>query len=237
MLTVRDLQVSYGAIRAVDGVSLEVPGGRIVALIGANGAGKSSLLNAISGFVPYRGQVLLDGESLPRLPHRVVMAGVVQVPEGRRVFANLTVAENLEAGAYLERDRALVRKRLEYAYKLFPRLAERRNQYAGTLSGGEQQMLALARALMARPRVLLIDEPSLGLAPLLAEEVLNHIVALNRSEGLTVLLVEQNARKALAIAHHAYVLETGRIALAGSGRELLADPRIQEAYLGGRRPE
>lgn len=236
MLTIQGLTVSYGAIRALDAITLEVPVGKIVALIGANGAGKSTLLNAISGIVPYQaGEVMWEGRPLPRVAHQVAREGVVQVPEGRRVFSNLTVEQNLQVGAYMVKDRSASAERIKAIYELFPRLHERREQFAGTMSGGEQQMLAVGRAIMAGPKALLIDEPSLGLAPLLAKQVLSHIAQVNREQGLSVLLVEQNARQALAIADYGYVLETGRIVGQGTGKALLNDPVVQEAYLGVRR--
>lgn len=236
MLTISNLSVSYGAIRALNSVSLEVPQGKLVALVGANGAGKSTLLNSISGVVPYQtGEVLWHGKRLPRVVHQVAREGIIQVPEGRRVFANLTVEQNLHVGAYLEKDPSKSAKRLQAVYELFPRLMERCQQYAGTLSGGEQQMLALGRALMVGPKLLLIDEPSLGLAPLLATQVLNHIAQVCREQQIPVLLVEQNARKALAVADYAYLLENGRVVGEGTGVQLLNDPAVQEAYLGVRR--
>jgi len=232
MLEVLDLSVAYGAIRALDGVSFNVPAGKIVALLGANGSGKTTTLRAIVGLAPgARGNILFEGREIRGLPpHAIVSRGIALVPEGRRIFPNLTVYENLLLGAYHRREKevAPVLKRL---YATFPRLAERSRQAAGTLSGGEQQMLALARALMSRPRLLLLDEPSLGLAPLLVREVF-HIIAELNQQGVTVLLVEQNAAQALKIAHLGYVLETGRLVLSGSGAELLAHPRLQDAYLG-----
>jgi branched-chain amino acid transport system ATP-binding protein len=233
MLEILDLKVSYGAIKALDGVSLSVPRGSIVALLGANGSGKTTLIRAVTGLVaPLSGQILLDGRELTGLPpHEVVRRGVAVVPEGRRIFVNLSVHENLLLGGYCRRDKQAGSRDLEEIYATFPRLAERRGQPAGVLSGGEQQMLALGRGLMSRPRLLLLDEPSLGLAPLLVREVFKIIDRLNR-RGVTILLVEQNAAVALKIAAYAYVLETGRLALEGPGAELLEHSRLKDAYLG-----
>jgi branched-chain amino acid transport system ATP-binding protein len=233
MLEVLDLKVSYGAIRALDGVSFSVPAGAVVALLGANGAGKSTALRAVTGLVtPQGGRIVFTGREIQGLkPHEIIRAGLGVVPEGRRIFANLTVYDNLMLGAYFRRDHETLARDLENLFETFPRLAERRHQAAGTLSGGEQQMLALGRALMSRPKLLLLDEPSLGLAPLLVKEVFNIITRLNQ-QGVTILLVEQNAAQALKLAHYAYILETGRVALAGPGSELLAHPRLKEAYLG-----
>jgi branched-chain amino acid transport system ATP-binding protein len=233
MLEVLDLKVSYGAIRALDGVSFSVPAGAVVALLGANGAGKSTALRAVTGLVtPQGGRIVFAGREIQGLkPHEIIRAGLGVVPEGRRIFANLTVYDNLMLGAYFRRDHETLARDLENLFETFPRLAERRHQAAGTLSGGEQQMLALGRALMSRPKLLLLDEPSLGLAPLLVKEVFNIITRLNQ-QGVTILLVEQNAAQALKLAHYAYILETGRVALAGPGSELLAHPRLKEAYLG-----
>jgi branched-chain amino acid transport system ATP-binding protein len=230
---VRDLVVHYGVIRALAGISLEVGDGQVVALIGANGAGKSTTLRAVSGMVrPTSGNVVLGGEDVTGLPsHALVSRGLAHAPEGRGVFLNLTVKENIDLGAYLRRDRAGIDRDRERAYALFPILAERRAQVSGTLSGGEQQMLAVARALMSRPRLLLLDEPSLGLAPQVVERIFQVLVEINR-DGVSLLLVEQNAHKALQIAHRAYVLETGSIAMHGAGRELLASPEVRKAYLG-----
>lgn len=234
MLSVRNLSVRYGAIGAVQNVNLEVPAGSIVTLVGANGAGKSSLLSAISGLVPYEGEIRYKGQALPRRTHQVVGQGIVQIPEGRRIFSNLTVYENLLAGAYTQWNRKNIEENLDRVYALFPILAQRKGQYAGTLSGGERQMLALGRGLMSRPEMLLIDEPSLGLSPLLVNQVLALIQEVNR-QGVTILLVEQNARKSLQIANYAYVLQQGRVVKEGKAQDLLNDPAIQEAYLGGRR--
>jgi branched-chain amino acid transport system ATP-binding protein len=233
MLEVLDLKVSYGAIRALDGVSFSVAAGTVVALLGANGAGKSTALRAVTGLVtPQGGRIVFAGREIQGLkPHEIIRAGLGVVPEGRRIFANLTVYDNLMLGAYFRRDHETLARDLENLFETFPRLAERRHQAAGTLSGGEQQMLALGRALMSRPKLLLLDEPSLGLAPLLVKEVFNIITRLNQ-QGVTILLVEQNAAQALKLAHYAYILETGRVALAGPGSELLAHPRLKEAYLG-----
>jgi branched-chain amino acid transport system ATP-binding protein len=235
LLEIKDIYVAYGGIQALQGVSIHVDKGEIVTIIGANGAGKSSLLNAISAMVPYhRGEVVYQGERLPDKPHQVVAHGIIQVPEGRQVFANLNVEENLHIGAFLRRDKAGIEEDLEHVYTRFPRLKERRQQFAGSLSGGEQQMLVIGRGLMARPGVLLLDEPSLGLAPMLVAEIFNIVRDIN-AEGTTLLLVEQNAKKALAVADRAYVLETGSILREGSGLELLQDPSVQEAYLGTKR--
>ncbi len=233
LLAIQDLVVHYGVIRALSGISLEVPEGRIVALIGANGAGKSTTLRAISGLVqPTSGTVELDGKPLAGLPsHAIVARGVAQAPEGRGIFLNLTVRENLGLGAYLRRDRDGIEADRERAYALFPILKERRDQVSGTLSGGEQQMLAVARALMSRPRLLLLDEPSLGLAPQVVDRIFQVIQEINEA-GVSLLLVEQNANMALQVAHHAYVLETGAIVMQGPGRALLASPEVRKAYLG-----
>ncbi len=237
LLEINDVHVAYGGIQALQGISLHVDKGEIVTIIGANGAGKSSLLNAISAMVPYhRGEIIYQGERLPDKPYHVVAQGIIQVPEGRQVFANLNVEDNLRIGAYLRRDKAAIEEDLEHVYTRFPRLKERRQQYAGSLSGGEQQMLVIGRGLMARPGVLLLDEPSLGLAPLLVAEIFNIVNDINQ-EGTTLLLVEQNAKKALGVADRAYVLETGKIIREGSGTALLADPTVQEAYLGTKRGE
>ena len=233
LLSIRDLVVHYGVIRALSGISLEVPEGRIVALIGANGAGKSTTLRAISGLVrPTSGSVEFRGRSIAGLPsHQIVALGVAQSPEGRGIFLNLTVKENLDLGAYLRRDRAGIDADRERAYALFPILKERSGQVSGTLSGGEQQMLAVARALMSRPTLLLLDEPSLGLAPQFVDRIFQVIQEINEA-GVSLLLVEQNANMALQVAHHAYVLETGSIVMQGRGRELLESPDVRKAYLG-----
>ena len=233
MLEIKDLHVSYGGIQALRGVSLTVPDGKIVTLIGANGAGKSTLMRTISGLVKAsRGSILWNGTELLGKPiDQIVASGVAMSPEGRRVFADLTVLENLKIGAYLRRDKAGVEQDLQWVFELFPRLKERSWQSAGTLSGGEQQMLAVGRALMSRPQLLMLDEPSLGLAPLVVKEIFDIIRELNR-KGITVLLNEQNANMALKVADLAYVLETGTITRFGTGAELLADESIKEAYLG-----
>jgi branched-chain amino acid transport system ATP-binding protein len=232
MLEVLDLQVTYGAVMALDGLSLSVPAGRIVALLGANGSGKTTVIRAITGLaVPARGRIVFEGREIQGLPpHDIIRRGLAVVPEGRRIFANLTVKENLLLGAYFRQEREFARD-LDWLYETFPRLAQRQGQAAGTLSGGEQQMLALGRALMSRPRLLLLDEPSLGLAPLLVKEVFQ-IIRYLQEQGVTILLVEQNAFAALHITHYAYILESGRLALEGSGAELLKHPRLKDAYLG-----
>jgi branched-chain amino acid transport system ATP-binding protein len=233
LLEVLNLKVSYGAIKALDGLSLSVPRGAIVALLGANGSGKTTAIRAITGLAPPQsGDIRFEGRSLKGLPpHEVVRRGLAVVPEGRRIFINLSVHENLLLGGFSRKDKDALARDLEEIYATFPRLAERRGQLAGTLSGGEQQMLALGRALMSRPRLLLLDEPSLGLAPLLVKEVFNIVSRLNR-RGVTILLVEQNAAAALRIAGHAYVLETGRVVLEGPGAALLEHPHLKNAYLG-----
>jgi len=234
MLKIENLHVSYGGIRALQGVSLEVPDGKIVTLIGANGAGKTTTMHAISGLLkPASGTIYLDGTDITKVPpHTIVSRGLAQVPEGRRVFAQETVEENLILGSYFRKDKEKIKADMDNVYELFPRLKERRTQLAGTLSGGEQQMLAMGRALMADPKIMLLDEPSMGLSPLLVSEIFSIIQEINK-KGTTVLLVEQNAKRALAIAHHAYVLETGKITLSGTGSELANDERVQKAYLGG----
>ncbi|ABC84021.1 ABC transporter ATP-binding protein [Anaeromyxobacter dehalogenans] len=233
ILQVEGLRVHYGAIEALRGLSLEVPDGQVVALIGANGAGKTTTLRAVSRMIRASGgAVRFRGEDVTRLPsHALVARGMAHAPEGRGIFLNLTVRENLELGAYLRRDRAGILRDAERAYALFPILAERRTQVCGTLSGGEQQMLAVARALMSKPRLMLLDEPSLGLAPQVVEKIFTVLREVNR-EGVALLLVEQNAHKALQLAHRAYVLETGNIVMQGTGAELLASPEVRKAYLG-----
>ena len=233
MLKVNDLVVSYGGIEALKGISLEVPDGKIVTLIGANGAGKSTLLRSIIGLVkPDSGSITYGEKQLIGLnSQQIVENGITLVPEGRRVFPNLTVLENLQIGAYLRNDKDGIAKDIRWIYDLFPRLEERSWQMAGTLSGGEQQMLAVGRALMSRPKVLMMDEPSLGLAPLIIKDIFNIIQEINR-QGMTILLIEQNANMALKIADIAYVLETGRITMTGSGKALLENPEIKAAYLG-----
>ena len=234
MLEVEGLDVYYGAVHALKGVSLRAAPGEIVTLIGANGAGKSTLLRAVSGLVPARaGAIRFEGRELGRMPaHEIVGLGISHAPEGRMVFANLTVADNLELGAYRRKDRAGIRQDREQVYKLFPRLRERASQASGTLSGGEQQMLAIGRALMSRPRLLLLDEPSLGLAPLLVREIFRTIQEIN-GRGVTVLLVEQNAHMALSIAGRGYVLETGHVRFEDQASRLLANEDVRRAYLGG----
>jgi branched-chain amino acid transport system ATP-binding protein len=233
ILEVRDLRVDYGGIKALRGLSLEVPEGQVVALIGANGAGKTTTLRAISRMLrPAAGTIRFRGEDVTRLAsHQLVARGMAHAPEGRGIFLNLTVRENLELGAYLRRDRAGIEADAEKAFALFPILAERRHQVSGTLSGGEQQMLAVARALMSRPRLLLLDEPSLGLAPQVVERIFAVLREVSAT-GVSLLLVEQNAHKALQLAHRAYVLETGNVVMTGTGRELLASPEVRKAYLG-----
>ena len=232
-LEIRDLCVSYGGIRALKGVSLSVDEGQIVTLIGATGAGKSTTLRAISGLQKVQsGSILYGGEELTSLPAKeIVRRGIIHVPEGRRVFPDMTVAENLKIGAFLRTDKAAIAQDMDYVYSLFPRLKERSWQLAGTLSGGEQQMLAVGRALMSRPKVLMMDEPSLGLAPLIVKDIFSIIRRVNQ-DGITVLLIEQNANAALRIADYGYVLETGTIALSGTGDELLKNESVREAYLG-----
>lgn len=233
MLRIENLHVAYGPIEVLKGISIEVSQGAIVALIGANGAGKTTTLNAICGLIlPTAGKITFDGENITGLPpHRVIRKGIAQVPEGRKVFRNLTVYECLLMGTLSRRDRTAALRDIERMYELFPRLDERRGQLAGTLSGGEQQMLAFARALVAKPKLLLLDEPSMGLAPKLVQDVVDQIQRI-RNEGVTVLLVEQNAEMALAISDDGYVLETGRVALAGSGQSLLANDEVRNVYLG-----
>ena len=236
MLRITDLHVSYGGIKALRGVSLEVPDGKIVTLIGANGAGKSTLLRTISGLVKAEsGSIDLDNsEIINRSIASICDKGIALVPEGRRVFANLTVEENLRIGAYLRKDKEKIREDYEWVYTLFPRLKERSWQLAGTLSGGEQQMLAVGRALMSRPKILMMDEPSLGLAPLIDQQIFDIIREINKA-GVTILLIEQNANMALNIADDAYVLETGAIVLHGPGKELMENEQVKEAYLGKKR--
>jgi len=234
MLEILDLHVHYGGIHALKGISMKVEEGQIISLIGANGAGKSTTLRTICGLKEStRGSIKYKGKELTKLDtSEIVKMGITMVPEGRRVFANLTVYENLLAGAYLRKDKEEIKKDIEYVFDLFPRLRERTSQRAGTLSGGEQQMLAIGRALMSRPKLLLFDEPSLGLAPVIVKEVFQMIRKIH-SEGVTIFLVEQNAFEALKLSDYAYVLETGRIVLQGTGKELLEDERVRKAYLGG----
>ena len=233
LLEVKDLVVSYGGIEALKGISFSVDEGQIVTLIGANGAGKSTTLRAITGIVPAKsGTITYNGEDITGMDtQKVVERGIALVPEGRRVFANLTVLENLKIGAYLRKDTVQIQKDIEYIYKLFPRLQERSWQLAGTLSGGEQQMLAVGRAMMTRPRLIMMDEPSLGLAPLVVRDIFGIISRLS-ADGITILLIEQNANAALHAAHYGYVLETGMMTISGTGEELLSSKSIQEAYLG-----
>ena len=234
MLEIRNLHVSYGGIAALHGISLEVPAGSIVTLIGGNGAGKSSTLRAISGIAKVAsGSSVFEGRTITNKPaHEIVALGIAQAPEGRMVFSNLTVLENLQMGAHLRRDRNAISSDLERIFTLFPRLKERLPQAAGTLSGGEQQMLAIARALMSKPKCLLLDEPSLGIAPILVQTIFSRIVEINRELGLTILLVEQNANLALRIASHGYVLETGRVILNDTAENLRSNPAVRSAYLG-----
>ena len=233
MLKIENLHVNYGGIQALRGISMEVPDGKIVTLIGANGAGKSTTLRTITGLVKAAsGSVKLDGEELlGKSIDKIIATGIAMSPEGRRVFPDMTVLENLKIGAYLRKNKAEIEQDIQWVYSLYPRLQERSWQVAGTLSGGEQQMLAVGRALMSRPKLLLLDEPSLGLAPLVVQDIFNIIREINR-QGVTVLLIEQNANMALKIADLAYVLETGNITMSGTGAELLADERVKEAYLG-----
>jgi branched-chain amino acid transport system ATP-binding protein len=235
MLEIKNLTVGYGAISALHGISLSVKTGSIVTLIGSNGAGKTTTLKSISGLlVPKSGEILYAGKNISGLPpHLIVRRGLSHVPEGRMIFANLTVLENLQMGAYLVRDQDTIRRELEFVFVTFPRLKERVAQIAGTLSGGEQQMLAIGRALMARPEFLMLDEPSLGLAPLLVKTIFEKIVEINRERGLTILLVEQNANRALEISSFGYVLETGKTTLQGDTESLRANPQVRSAYLGG----
>ena len=235
ILNVNDLNVYYGGIHAIKNISFNIKKGEIVSLIGANGAGKTSTLHAISGLVPIKsGEISLNGENVTNIEaHKLVSLGMAHVPEGRRIFTELTVLENLEMGAYTRNDTEQIKEDINHMFTLFPRLAERKKQLAGTMSGGEQQMLAMARALMSSPSLLLLDEPSMGLAPLLVQEIFNIIERINKEENVTVLLVEQNANMALSIADRGYVLETGKINLEGTGKELLSNPEIKKAYLGG----
>ncbi len=233
MLEIKDLQVYYGMIQAIKGISFEVNEGEVIALIGANGAGKTTILHTVTGLLsPKKGQVIFENKDITKIPaHKIVSLGMAHVPEGRRVFAELSVYQNLMMGAYTRKDKGEIQQTLETVYKRFPRLEERKNQLAGTLSGGEQQMLAMGRALMSRPRIILMDEPSMGLSPILVNEIFDIIQSVSAS-GTTVLLVEQNAKKALSIADRAYVLETGRIVTSGDAHALLEDPAIKKAYLG-----
>lgn len=234
MLKVENLHINYGFIEAVKGIDFEVNDGEIVALIGANGAGKTTTMHALSGLIKAKsGSIILDGKDITKVPaNKIVGLGLIQVPEGRHVFASQTVLENLTLGAYLCKDKKLIEDNLNHVFELFPRLKERQKQLAGTLSGGEQQMLAMGRALMSNPKVLLLDEPSMGLSPLLVKEIFAIIKEIN-DNGTTVFVVEQNAKMALEIAHRAYVMETGKIVLSGTGKELLAFDAVSKAYLGG----
>ena len=233
-MEVKNLHVSYGMIDAVKGIDFQVNDGEIVSLIGANGAGKTTTMHTLSGLLKAKeGQILLDGKDLTKVKaNKIVGMGLVQVPEGRRVFTQMSVEENLQLGAYLRHDKSEIAKDFRHVYELFPRLEERKKQLAGTLSGGEQQMLAMARALMSKPKVLLMDEPSMGLSPLLVKEIFAIIKDINKA-GTTIFVVEQNAKMALEIADHAYVMETGKIVLSGTGKELAASSEVQKAYLGG----
>lgn len=233
MLQVKDLQVSYGVIQAIKGVSFEVEQGDIVALIGANGAGKTTILHTITGLVPARaGSIMFEGQELLKTPsHKIVSMGMAHVPEGRRIFQELSVYENLQLGAFTRKDKAEIEESLEMVYRRFPRLEERKKQTAGTLSGGEQQMLAIGRALMSKPRIILMDEPSMGLSPLFVTEIFDIIQEINKA-GTTVLIVEQNAKKVLSIANQAYVLETGKIIKSGDAKDLMNDEAVKKAYLG-----
>ncbi len=235
MLEIKNLVAGYGSIIALHGLSLMVPAGRIVTLIGSNGAGKSTTLKALSGLIkPMAGTILYQGQPIGGMPpHLLVRQGLAHVPEGRMIFRSLTVLENLLMGAYQVRDASAIRKELEFVYATFPRLKERASQMAGTLSGGEQQMLAMGRALMSRPKLLMLDEPSLGLAPMLVQAIFQKIVEINQERQLAILLVEQNANRALEIAHHGYVLETGRVILDGDSSSLRSNPQVRAAYLGG----
>lgn len=233
MLAIKNLNVYYGVIHAIKGVSFEVNEGEVIALLGANGAGKTTILHTITGLVPAKsGSVEFEGQELTKIPaHKIVSLGMAHVPEGRRIFLELTVFENLSMGAYTRKDKKEIADTLEMVYTRFPRLKERKNQIAGTLSGGEQQMLAMGRALMSHPKIMLMDEPSMGLSPIFVEEIFDIIREISKS-GTTVLLVEQNAKKTLQIADRAYVLETGKIALSGDAKELMNDPKVKAAYLG-----
>lgn len=233
LLEIKDLEVNYGVIKAIKDVSFEVNEGEIIALIGANGAGKTTILHTITGLIPAKaGSIMFDGKELTKTPpHKIVSMGMAHVPEGRRIFQQLSVIENLKLGAYTRKDKAEIDSTLKMVYERFPRLEERKNQVAGTLSGGEQQMLAMGRALMSKPRIILMDEPSMGLSPLLVSEIFD-IIKVIKESGTTVLLVEQNAKKALSIADRAYVLETGNISLSGDAKDLINDESVKKAYLG-----
>ena len=233
LLEIKDLEVNYGVIKGIKGVSFDVNEGEIIALIGANGAGKTTILHTITGLIQAKkGSIVFDGKELTKTPpHKIVSMGMAHVPEGRRIFQQLSVLENLKLGAYTRKDKSEIASTLKMVYERFPRLEERKNQVAGTLSGGEQQMLAMGRALMSKPRIILMDEPSMGLSPLLVSEIFDIIKVINES-GTTVLLVEQNAKKALSIADRAYVLETGKITLSGDAKDLINDESVKKAYLG-----
>ena len=233
LLEIKDLEVNYGVIKAIKGVSFDVNEGEIIALIGANGAGKTTILHTITGLIQAKkGSIVFDGKELTKTPpHKIVSMGMAHVPEGRRIFQQLSVLENLKLGAYTRKDKSEIASTLKMVYERFPRLEERKNQVAGTLSGGEQQMLAMGRALMSKPRIILMDEPSMGLSPIFVEEIF-HIIREISASGTTVLLVEQNAKKALAIANRAYVLETGNIVLSGDAKEMMNNDSIKKAYLG-----
>lgn len=233
LLEIKDLEVNYGVIKAIKGVSFDVNEGEIIALIGANGAGKTTILHTITGLIQAKkGSIVFDGKELTKTPpHKIVSMGMAHVPEGRHIFQQLSVLENLKLGAYTRKDKSEIASTLKMVYERFPRLEERKNQVAGTLSGGEQQMLAMGRALMSKPRIILMDEPSMGLSPLLVSEIFDIIKVINES-GTTVLLVEQNAKKALSIADRAYVLETGKITLSGDAKDLINDESVKKAYLG-----
>lgn len=238
ILFIKDLKVSYGAIQALKGVSISVYPGEIVAVIGANGAGKSTMMKAVMANVSRTaGAIFLEGHKLPKRSFQIVTAGISLSPEGRKVFATLTVEENLKMGAFPLKDPQKIRQQQERVFQLFPRLKERHAQYAGTLSGGEQQMLAIGRALMSMPKVLLLDEPSLGLAPIIINEIFNELKEINERLGMTILIVEQNAKKALLLSHRAYVMQTGKIIIEGKSKDLLHNPEVEAAYLGGKAPK
>ena len=234
ILDIQGLQVNYGIHEAVSGVDMQIEEGKITAIIGSNGAGKTTIINAISGMVPHKGTVLYNGKPLPENASKIVAQGVIQVPEGRKIFAGLTVEENLQAGAYTVKSKKEIDRLMKEQYEMFPRLDERRKQDAGTLSGGEQQMLAICRGLMGKPKVLMLDEPSLGLAPVVVNEVFRNIQRIKEA-GITVILVEQNAKKSLSIADYAYVIENGRVVMSGTGKEMLENPEVAAAYLGSTR--
>lgn len=234
ILDIQNLQVCYGIHEAVSGVNMKIEEGSITAIIGSNGAGKTTIINAISGMVPHKGIILYNGKPLPENASKIVAQGVIQVPEGRKIFAGLTVEENLQAGAYTVKGKKEIDRLMKEQYAMFPRLDERRKQDAGTLSGGEQQMLAICRGLMGKPKVLMLDEPSLGLAPVVVNEVFRNIQRIKEA-GITVILVEQNAKKSLSIADYAYVIENGRVVMSGTGKEMLENPEVAAAYLGSTR--